>query len=183
MKKHIVFISVLSCIASYWFYQNYVPCVANSKEMPMHIISPAFEHQGKLPIKYTCHDKNMNPPLQFHGVPSNAKSLVLVMSDPDAPQSQPWIHWVLFNIPPKTREIKEGSMVEGAKRGKNTAQTLEYYGACPPIGHGMHHYYFILYALDKELDLQEGASYEEVKQALQGHIIAQADLVGLYETK
>lgn len=172
-------------MAGYWVYEHYVPCVANEQEVAMKLTSPAFEHQTKLPIDYSCHGKNIHPPLQVQGVPAAAKSLVLIMSDPDAPQPQPWIHWVLFNISPKMTEINEAApynTLEGAKRGKNTAQTLEYYGACPPQGHGVHHYHFMLYALDTMLDLPEGVSYEMIKQAMQGHIVSQADLIGLYET-
>ena len=186
MKKHSIIISIFCCIAGYWVYEHYVPCVASSQEIIMKLTSPAFEHQSKLPIDYTCHGKNNNPPLLIQGVSAQAKSLVLVVSDPDAPQPQPWIHWVFFNISPKTTEINEAAphvMLESAKRGKNSAQTLEYYGACPPQGHGIHHYHFMLYALDELLGLQEGVSYEEIKEAIQGHIVAQADLVGLYETK
>ena len=149
----------------------------------MKIMSPAFENQGKLPIDYTYNGKNIHPPLLLQDVPENAKSLVLIMSDPDAPQPMPWIHWVVFNIPPTIKMIDEGATISQAKRGKNTAQTLEYYGARPPQGHGIHHYHFMLYALDTLLDLPEGSSYDAIKNAMQNHIIAQAELIGLYETR
>ncbi len=185
MKKYILFISVFCCVAGYWFYEQYVPSVARVNEMPMKLTSTAFQDQGMLAIDYTCHGKNYNPPLTIQGVPQAAKSLVLITSDPDAPQPQPWIHWVVFNISPKTTEIPQAAhylLLEGAKRGKNSVQTLDYYGACPPQGHGIHHYHFMLYALDQMLDLPDGVPYDAVIQAMQGHTITQVDLVGLYET-
>jgi Raf kinase inhibitor-like YbhB/YbcL family protein len=184
MRKQVVIVTLLCCSAGYWIYHHFVPCTASIvMEMPMKITSSVFKDQAELPVEYTCHGKNIHPPLEFHNVPENAKSLALVMSDPDAMQPNPWIHWVIFNMPPTTQALDQdlSAVLAQAKRGENTAKTLDYYGACPPRGHGVHHYHFMLYALDTMLDLPEGSSYDALKNAMLNHIITQADLVGLYE--
>ena len=150
----------------------------------MRLISSMFEHREKIPAQYTCDGNDMSPPLTISDVPDGVKSLVLIMDDPDAPAGI-WDHWVVFNIPPDVTEIPEsqeprqtGGQAPGVS-GKNSFGNLEYHGPCPPDRE--HRYFFKLYALDVELDLPEGASKAEVEQAMAGHIIEQAELMGLYE--
>ena len=161
--------------------------IMNEKsDMSLSLASPAFEQNARIPSKYTCDgDRSINPPLAFSGVPEGAKSLALIMDDPDVPKvlhaDGVFDHWVLFNIPPATREIAEGGSVGTA--GANGAGGNTYYGPCPPPQYepSEHRYIFVLYALDTELPLKEGAAKQEVLKAMEGHIIEQAQLVGKYK--
>lgn len=150
----------------------------NQKEMlKMRVSSPSFKNFGRIPDKYTCKGLNVNPEINIEEVPSEAKSLVLIIDDPDAPMGT-WDHWILFNIDPKVRRIKEDSVPENATKGINSFGTLEYGGPCPPSG--SHRYFFKVYALDRVLDLSEGATKKEVERRMQGHIIDRAEIIGLY---
>jgi Raf kinase inhibitor-like YbhB/YbcL family protein len=148
----------------------------------MKLTSPVFSEGGKIPSKYTCEGENVNPELSISGVPTTAKSLVLIMDDPDVPahirKEQMYDHWVVFNIPPSTSRIPEHSQPHGVP-GKNTAGGLNYVGPCPPDRE--HRYFFKLYALDCELSLSKGATKHEVENAIKGHILAQTQLMGRYE--
>lgn len=151
----------------------------------MTLTSPAFTEGGKIPSKYTCEGENVNPELNISGVPENAKSLVLIMDDPDVPEfvrkEKMFDHWVVYNIPPTTTRIPENSQPQGTP-GKNTSGDLNYYGPCPPDRE--HRYYFKLYALNNDLSsLPKGASKKDVEQAMQGHVVAKAQLMGRYEKK
>ncbi len=143
------------------------------------LTSPAFSNNGEIPSKYTCDGDNVNPELDISGIPDNAKSLVLIMDDPDAPAGT-WGHWILFNIPIISK-IQENSVPADVLQGKNSWGKNEYGGACPPSG--THRYIFKLYALDTALDLDESANKRDVEKAMQGHILAQTKLVGLYSKK
>ncbi len=146
----------------------------------MKLISPAFENGGTIPQKYGRDFENVNPPLTIEDVPEGTRSLVLLMDDPDVPASAPvdvWDHWVVFNISPNTTQVIENWNVEGV-RGKGTRGELDYGGPRPPDRE--HRYFFKLYALDTELSLEEGASKQEVLDAMKGHIIEQAELMGRY---
>jgi Raf kinase inhibitor-like YbhB/YbcL family protein len=149
---------------------------------PMIITSPAFQQGMPIPSQYTCDGSNAHPPLIFSDVPQHAQSLVLIMDDPDVPKNiRPdgmWDHWIVFNMPAHTREIAEGARANGVY-GKNTGGKNEYGGPCPPDRE--HRYFFKLYALDTLLNVAEGASKKEVEQAMQGHILAQAELMGTYD--
>ena len=146
------------------------------------LTSLEFEDGKKIPSKYTCDGDDVSPPLAITGVPNEAKSLVLIMDDPDVPKSlRPdgmWDHWVVFNILPDTTEIAEGVEPQGVY-GKGTSGNLQYHGPCPPDRE--HRYFFKLYVLDTELDLNEGVTKAEVEKAMENHILEQAELVGLYE--
>lgn len=142
----------------------------------MKLTSAAFRNNQKIPMQYTCDGQNVSPPLAFADVPAGAKSLVLIMDDPDSPTGT-WDHWVVFNIPSDTTEIPEGSEPPGVQ-GMTTFGAQGYGGPCP--GSGEHRYFFKLYALDTLLDLKEGASKSDVEQAIQEHILEQAQLVGRY---
>jgi Raf kinase inhibitor-like YbhB/YbcL family protein len=148
------------------------------------IKSPAFAPNGAIPPQYTCQGQDTSPPLAFDGVPPATQSLALIVDDPDAPDPaaprRVWIHWVLFNLPSSTRELPEGvqALPAGAKSGKNDWNRTGYGGPCPPIGR--HRYFFKLYALDTTLEL--GAPTKaELEKAMQGHVLASAELIGTYQ--
>jgi Raf kinase inhibitor-like YbhB/YbcL family protein len=154
----------------------------------MKLTSSAFQHNGKIPSKYTCDGANINPPLKIEGVPPNAQSLVLIMDDPDIPNEvkqsrgiQVFDHWILSNIAPETTTIKENSTA--GISGKNGRSENKYTGPCPPPQYEPkeHRYFFKLYALDSMLNLKEGASKADVENAIRWHIIAQTELVGRYQ--
>ncbi|HON05800.1 MAG TPA: YbhB/YbcL family Raf kinase inhibitor-like protein [Candidatus Ratteibacteria bacterium] len=144
----------------------------------MNITSPAFQHNSMIPAKYTCDGINVNPPLLIEGIPEKTKSIVLIMDDPDAPMGT-WIHWIVFNIPctGTKLEIKENS-IPGIQ-GWNDFRKVSYGGPCPPSG--THRYFFRAYALDTMLNLKEGVKRQELEKAMQGHILAQAEIIGLYK--
>lgn len=151
----------------------------------MKLASSVFEHGGIIPSKYTCDGENISSPLQISGVPAGAKSLVLIMDDPDIPEfvkqkinAQIWDHWVVFNIPADTTEITEGQNPPGVV-GKNTGGDFVYSGPCPPDRE--HRYFFKLYALDTALNLPAGAAKTEVEKAMFGHVLDTAELVGKYK--
>lgn len=140
----------------------------------MRLKSPEFEHNGMIPSKFTCDGIDVNPALVIEDIPTETKSLTLIMDDPDAPMGT-WVHWVVFNIPALPR-IDEDSIP--GTQGKNDFRKLDYGGPCPPSG--THRYFFKLCALDGKLDLEEGARKEDVEKAMEGHILAQAEFIGLY---
>lgn len=148
----------------------------------MKIISKAFENGENIPPKYTCQGQEINPPLSFLDIPKTAKSLTLIMHDPDVPKSLRadgnWDHWILFNIDPKITEIKENS-VPICNFGITTSNTLTYVGPCPPDK--QHRYFFTLYALDITLKSPQKPTRKMVENAMQGHILSKAELIGLYE--
>jgi Raf kinase inhibitor-like YbhB/YbcL family protein len=148
----------------------------------MKLISKAFQNEGKIPGKYTCDGENISPPLSISDVPGEAKSLVLIMDDPDVPSSIRkdgiWDHWVIFNIPTDVHEITEGNEPSGVP-GKGTNGETGYFGPCPPDRE--HRYYFRIYALDNNLDLEEGVDKKTVEKAMKDHIIAKDVLMGRYE--
>ncbi len=147
----------------------------------MRIISPAFAEGEAIPKVYSCDGDNINPPLEFEDIPENAKSLVLVMDDPDVPKNlKPdgmFDHWVVFNIPPEITTIDEDSQPLGVV-GKSSTQESEYTGPCPPDR--QHRYFFKLYALDTLLDLDEEATKKDVEEAIKGHVIEKAQLMGVF---
>jgi Raf kinase inhibitor-like YbhB/YbcL family protein len=146
----------------------------------MQISSPVFNEQGFVPTPYTCKGTNINPPLEFRDVPTNAKSLVLLIEDVDAPE-KPWVHWLVFNIPATVTELPENGIPDGAVQGLCNGGTFGYEGPCPRYFAGTHHYQFRLIALDQMLDLPAESDKDAVLQATQGHIVGEAWLVGLAE--
>ena len=156
--------------------------------MALTLTSTAFENNEKIPAKYTCDgDRFLSPPLMVHGVPEEAKSLVLIMDDPDVPKElRPdgvFDHWVLFNIPPDTTELPEGAPL--GTPGNNGRGEARYTGPCPPPEYEPkeHRYFFTLYALRSALDLPQGASKEQVLTALAPLLIEKIELVGRYSRK
>lgn len=146
----------------------------------MWLSSPVFEDGGEIPEKYGYTRQNVNPPLKFGGVPPEAETLVLLMDDPDAvePAGKVWDHWTVWNIPPGTSDIDEGSLPEAAEEGMTDFGDRGYGGPNPPDG--THTYRFRAYAVDTTLDLPETASKEDVLEAMEGHRVAEAELEGRF---
>lgn len=201
MAKIIIILIVLGALIclGYYFYpknvnapeekiMNQEPIIepetkVSEPEEPEKLVltSQAFEHLGKIPSKYTCDGQKINPPLEISEVADNAKSLVLIMEDPDVPKTIRidgiWDHWLKFNLPASLREIKEG-IDPGGVSGLGTSKTLKYVSPCPPDRE--HRYFFKLYSLDTMLDLKQGAIKSQIENAMQGHILQQTELIGLY---
>jgi len=143
------------------------------------VTSTAFKEGGMIPRKYTCDDRDLSPQIAWTGVPAGAKSVALICDDPDAPVGT-WVHWVMFNIPATVKELTEGALPPaGAKLGTNDFRKLPYGGPCPPGG--THRYFFKVYALDTLLALKEGATKAELLKAMEGHDLAQGQLMGKYK--
>jgi len=141
------------------------------------VTSPAFENNGFIPSKYTCDGDNINPALRIEGLPEGTQSLVLIVDDPDAPMGT-WDHWVVWNIPP-IEKIEENS-VPGTE-GFNDFRRHSYGGPCPPSG--THRYFFKVYALDTKLVLDPNSRKKNVEKAMKGHVLAQGEVVSLYERR
>lgn len=155
----------------------------NIKPSTMRIESSAFGHNEMLPALFTCQGQGINPPLEFSEVPEGVQSLALIVDDPDAPDpsapQRTWVHWVVFNIDPATTKVSQDSVPTGGIQGINDSNIQGFDDPCPPIG--MHRYFFKLYALDTKLDLEAGATKTELLSAMEGHILEEAQLVGLYK--
>ncbi len=141
------------------------------------VSSSAFTSNGSIPEKYTCDGQNINPPLEFEGIPEQAESLVLIVDDPDAP-TKTFTHWIIWNIEPVAK-IEEDS-IPGVE-GLNDFKEIGYGGPCPPSG--THRYFFRVYALDKNLDLKAGSGRKDLENEMIGHIIAEGELMGKYRKK
>jgi Raf kinase inhibitor-like YbhB/YbcL family protein len=146
----------------------------------MKITSSAFSEGGNIPSKFTCDGADTSPALHVEGVPAEAKSLLLIVDDPDA-LSGLFTHWLAWNIDPRTTEIGEGAAPSGTVQGKNDFGKSGYGGPCPPSG--AHRYYFKIFALDRMLDLKAGAKRGEVDSAMRGHVIAEGEGIGRYARK
>ncbi len=159
---------------------------ATTEKARMQLSSSAFSDGAPIPAKYTCDDQNVSPPLKWSGVPADAKSLVLLADDPDAPRGT-WVHWVLYELPASTAELPENIaktqyVAGGARQGLNDFKHLGYGGPCPPPGKA-HRYFFKLYALDNQLGLKPGASKKEVESAMANHVLAHGELRGTYQRR
>lgn len=154
------------------------------------IDSPAFKHDQPVPRQYTADGRNISPPLAWSDAPAGTKEWVLIVDDPDAPRPVPWVHWLIYDIPARARGLPEEvppaervANPAGALQGKNSWARTGYGGPEPPRGHGVHHYHFRLYALDANLNLRPGVDKQTLTGAMQGHILAEGELVGTYERK
>jgi Raf kinase inhibitor-like YbhB/YbcL family protein len=152
----------------------------------MHLASTAFAEGARIPEKYTCDGENVSPPLKWNGVPADARSLALIVDDPDAPAGT-WVHWVVYDLAPSVSELPEGAshsepLPGGARQGMNSFRRVGYGGPCPPPGK-THRYFFKLYALDATLELKSNASKKDVEHAMEKHILAHAELMGTYQRK
>lgn len=148
----------------------------------MEITSAAFQDGGLIPQKYTCDGEDVSPPLAWTDPPRETQSIALIADDPDAPRGT-WVHWVIYDLPPDARELSEGvppaeTLPNGAKQGRNDFGKIGYGGPCPP--RGTHRYFFKLYALDRKLGLPAGKTKQELLEAMRGHVLTEAQLMGRY---
>jgi Raf kinase inhibitor-like YbhB/YbcL family protein len=185
MRRNIAFVLTI-LVGSGW------PAFSAAREEPamtMTVTSAAFQHGGEIPTGNTCQGTDKSPPLAWSGVPSNAKSLALIVDDPDAPDpaapKTTWVHWVVYNLPPGVTGLSEGvsaaSLPSGALTGNNDWQRAAYGGPCPPVGR--HRYFFKLYALDTTLPDLGHPNKAAVEKAMKGHVIAHAELMGTYQKR
>lgn len=149
------------------------------------VTSTAFVEGDMVPKQYTCDGRDVSPPLSWSGIPDGAKSIALICDDPDAPVGT-WVHWVVYDMPASTSGLPEhvtaaGGLPRGAKQGMNDFRKMDYGGPCPPGG--IHRYFFKVYALDRELGLREGATRAELVKSMEGHILAQGQLMGRYSRR
>ena len=157
--------------------------------MTLILSSPAFDPNGEIPIDYTCQGKDVSPPLVWQGVPAGARSLALIIDDPDAPDpaapKMTWVHWILFNLPPETTGLSAGTvpkdLPQGTQSGVNDFKHTRYGGPCPPIGR--HRYFHKLYALDSMLEGLKTPTKQQLEAAMAGHILAQTELMGTYQKR
>ena len=155
--------------------------------MSLTITSPAFFHNSEIPAEFTCDGLDISPPLEWTGVPGEAKSLALIVEDPDAPDpaapKMVWVHWILYNFPPTTTGFTQGvdpqDLPTGTLQGKNNWKQTSYGGPCPPIGR--HRYFFRLFAVDTLLPDLNGPTKEELEKAMADHILEQSELIGTYQ--
>lgn len=180
MLKNInFFIYILILIFIFGCVQQQNPIGVQETGASMKLTSLAFTNNNTIPSEFTCDGADISPPLTISDVPKNAKSLALIMDDPDAPIGT-FVHWVVWNILPDAKEIMKGDEPDGIQ-GTTGFRRLGYGGPCPPSG--THRYFFKLYALDTELNLPEGSAKHDLENAMQGHIIAQAQLMGTYKRR
>lgn len=157
--------------------------------MPLKLSSSAFSTGGNIPVEHTCEGADLSPPLSWSGIPAGTKSLALIVDDPDAPDPaaprMTWVHWLLYNLPPAAAGLPEGvapaALPAGTREGLNDWKRTGYGGPCPPIGR--HRYFHKLYALDTLLPDLERPTKVLLEKALQGHVLAQAELIGTYQKK
>jgi len=157
--------------------------------MPLTLTSMGFDHGGAIPARYTCEGEDTSPPLRWGGAPAGTKSFVLIVDDPDAPDPQAprtvWVHWVLYNLPSTTTALPEGvhpgNLPAGTGEGLNDWKRTGWGGPCPPIGR--HRYFHKLYALDTVLTGLDRPTKARLLEAMQGHILEQAELVGTYQKR
>lgn len=155
--------------------------------MAISLTSPVFEHNGAIPKNYTCQGKDISPAMAWSGLPNGTKSVVLIVDDPDAPDpaapKRVWVHWVLYNIPPSATGLREAvnatGLPHGTRQGKNDWGRTGYGGPCPPIGR--HRYFHKLYALDVVLPDLKQPTKATLLEAMEGHVLEQAELMGTYQ--
>lgn len=158
------------------------------KRMLIRVESPGFKPNEPIPRKYTGDGEDVSPEIRWSGIPKDARQLALICDDPDAPSPQPWVHWVIYQIPVGSTGLAENTPRKekletpiDAVQGKNSWGAVGYRGPAPPQGHGVHHYHFRIYALDKPLTLGPGKTKSELLAAMKGHILAEGELVGTYQ--
>ena len=158
--------------------------------MAIELTSTAFAHGQPIPKKYSGEGSDVSPPLSWSGLPDGTSELALICDDPDAPTAEPWVHWVIYKIPAEATGLPEGiekrprlKQPAGVLQGRNSwpSQNIGYRGPLPPPRHGTHRYFFKLYALDTGLELQPGATRKDLLAAIDGHILAEGQLMGMYK--
>lgn len=152
--------------------------ITTNANAALDVTTPSFSDKNAMPVQYTCDGKNISPEINWKNLPSKTESLVLIMSDPDAPNGT-FYHWVVYNIPKTVMQFPEGITPTGAITGKNSWNKIQYNGPCPPKG-SAHHYVFTLYALDNTLTLADQATGDLVTKTMQGHILEQGQLTTSY---
>lgn len=182
MRKNLILVLIPLALAMAC-RSNSQPKAKPTGDENMKLTSTAIAEGGMIPVKYTCDGSDISPPLAWTGVPDTAKSLALICDDPDAPVGI-WVHWVLYDLPADSTGLPENvprdeTLANGARQGKNDWRKIGYGGPCPPGG--THRYYFKLYALDSMLNLKPGKTKAELLKAMEGHILAQAQLMGKYK--
>jgi Raf kinase inhibitor-like YbhB/YbcL family protein len=157
-------------------------CSGKEGSLSITLTSPAFGSGSPIPAKFTGEGADVSPRLAWTGVPAGAKELALICDDPDAPTGEPWVHWVLFKLPPTLSGLEEGQRGVGVE-GKTDNDKPGYGGPMPPKGDGPHHYHFTLYALDQAISAGAGITRAQLLAQMKGHILARGELVGTYERK
>jgi Raf kinase inhibitor-like YbhB/YbcL family protein len=150
------------------------------------LTSPAFQPGEPIPQKYTGEGDDVSPPLKWSDPPKGTQEFALIVDDPDAPSPQPWVHWIMSGIAPDTLELPEGVKSSGSGQGTNSFPSgakTGYRGPMPPPGHGPHHYYFRLYALDTKLNLPPSATKDKLLSVMNGHVLGEGEIIGTYERK
>jgi Raf kinase inhibitor-like YbhB/YbcL family protein len=150
----------------------------------MKLRAQTFDPGQPIARRHTEDGEDRSPALRWSDVPPEARSLALIVDDPDAPQPEPFVHWLAWNLPPESGGLHEGvheSIGAPARQGRNSFSSVGWRGPAPPVGHGVHHYHFRLYALDAELSVPAGASRDQLERAMSGHVVDQCELVGTYQ--
>jgi Raf kinase inhibitor-like YbhB/YbcL family protein len=181
LRNGIILFALLPIVAV--LITEMAPPGAKGGPMSLQISSSGFSTGEMIPKKFTCEGPDVSPNLTWNDPPANTKSIALIMDDPDAPVGT-WVHWVLYDLPPETRELAEGvakqeQLSNGARQGRNDFGKIGYGGPCPPPGKP-HRYFFKLYALDAKFNLKAGATKAQLESAMKGHILGQAELMGKY---
>jgi Raf kinase inhibitor-like YbhB/YbcL family protein len=174
--------TIFAAINNFFNSQGRSTMDAKLPHQTLQIISPAFKDNAEIPAQYTCKGQNVSPPLNILGAQKAAKTLVLIMHDPDAVGSD-FTHWLMWDIPTSTEAIAANSVPVGAVQGLNDGGGKQYTGPCPPAGTGVHHYKFELYALDKVLSLDNNTGRQDLQAAMNGHIIDRSILTGTFATE
>ena len=182
MKKSILLIMALLILLPACKPENEEPVQKGSSTMTLTVTSSAFEDGGMIPPKYTADGQDISPPIAWDGLPEGTKSIALINDDPDAPMGT-WVHWLIWNIPPEVTSLEEempavSKLADGTQQGITDFGRIGYGGPAPPSG--VHRYFFKVYALDTMLDLPAGATKPDLEKAIEGHILAQGQLVGKY---
>jgi len=177
-RRIVIGVMILLCLG---FYGDALSASKGGRIMK--IASSAFNEGQKIPSKYTCDGQDVSPPLEWDSLPDGTESFSLICDDPDAPRGT-WVHWVVYDIPPHMKNLAENvppdrELGSGIRQGKNDWLKIGYGGPCPPSG--THRYYFKLYALDTKLNLKPGLTKEQLLQAMKGHVLAEAQLMGKYQ--
>jgi Raf kinase inhibitor-like YbhB/YbcL family protein len=180
LKRICVIAAVFPCclLAAILCWQRGKP-VQGQGRGALSVGSAGFSNGGAIPRQFTCDDADLSPELHWQPAPADTKSIAVVMDDPDAPVD--FTHWLVYNLPPGVRELPQGATRRGAAEGVNSFGRIGYGGPCPPRGNP-HHYVFRVYALDRMLDLPAGATRRQVDAAMSGHVLAQGQIVGIYQS-
>jgi Raf kinase inhibitor-like YbhB/YbcL family protein len=180
MKRTLSTLAVIGIVAGVTCAACADDAAKEQKTAALEVRSPAFSAGGAIPRKHSKESEDVSPALEWSGVPAGTKSLALVMDDPDVPLDHPFVHWVAYGIAADSRGLAEGAK-EGFVAGKNHFGALGYGGPMPPPGSGPHHYHFKVYALDAAVDPAPGKTKGELLRAMEGHVLATGEIIGVYE--